>query len=225
MQHVYEGKTKTVYKLPDGNYLLKFKDDATGEAGVFDPGSNTVALKIQGLGKASLAMSQYFFEKLAAKGVPTHYISCDPDQATMVVKPAVNFGKGLECICRFKAVGSFLRRFGGYAQQGQELDGLVEITIKDDDRQDPPITKDILAALGIMTADEFENIKKLTRDIAILVKTELAAKGLALYDIKFEFGRSGDQIILIDEISGGNMRVYKKDQIVAPMDLVKLMLG
>ena len=38
MELIYKGKTKDVYALEDGNYLLKFKDDVTGEDGVFDPG-------------------------------------------------------------------------------------------------------------------------------------------------------------------------------------------
>lgn len=52
MKLVYVGKTKDVYDLENGNYLLKFKDDATGENGVFDPGANTVGLTIEGAGKA-----------------------------------------------------------------------------------------------------------------------------------------------------------------------------
>ena len=35
---VYTGKTKNVFELDNGNYLLKFKDDCTGKDGVFDPG-------------------------------------------------------------------------------------------------------------------------------------------------------------------------------------------
>ena len=34
---VYTGKTKNVFELDNGNYLLKFKDDCTGKDGVFDP--------------------------------------------------------------------------------------------------------------------------------------------------------------------------------------------
>ncbi len=54
MNLVYEGKTKNVYGLENGNYLLKFKDDVTGTDGVFDPGANTVGLSIDGAGKAGL---------------------------------------------------------------------------------------------------------------------------------------------------------------------------
>ena len=46
MELVYTGKTKNVYALENGNYLLKFKDDCTGKDGVFDPGENSVGLTI-----------------------------------------------------------------------------------------------------------------------------------------------------------------------------------
>ena len=48
MKLVYTGKTKNVYALDNGNYLLKFKDDCTGKDGVFDPGENSVGLTIEG---------------------------------------------------------------------------------------------------------------------------------------------------------------------------------
>lgn len=223
MELVYQGKTKDVYKLQDGNVLLKFKDDVTGEDGVFDPGANTVGLTIEGAGKSGLRMTKYFFEKLVDKGIPTHYVEADLDNVTMTVKSATVFGKGLEVICRYRAVGSFLRRYGAYCEEGQPLDAFVEVTIKDDDRNDPPISEDGLAQLGILTHDEYATLKSLTQEISGVVKEELTAKGLDLYDIKLEFGRDEEgQIMLIDEISGGNMRVYKDGEYILPLDLEKL---
>ena len=226
MKLVYTGKTKDVYELADGNYLLKFKDDVTGENGVFDPGANTVGLSIEGAGRAGLSLTKFFFEKLAEKNIPTHYVAADINEATMTVKPAKLFGQGLEVICRYRAVGSFLRRYGKYVQEGAELPAFVEVTLKDDDREDPPITKDALAILGILSETEYETLKTLTQQIAGVVKEELAKKGIDLYDIKFEFGRVGEkqEIMLVDEISGGNMRAYKNGEYILPLDLEKLML-
>lgn len=68
MQKVYTGKTKDVFALENGNYLLKFKDDCTGKDGVFDPGENSVGLTIEGVGDVNLRMSIYFFEKINAAG-------------------------------------------------------------------------------------------------------------------------------------------------------------
>jgi phosphoribosylaminoimidazole-succinocarboxamide synthase len=226
MKLVYEGKTKDVYALEDGNYLLKFKDDVTGADGVFDPGANTVGLTIEGAGKAGLRLTKFFFEILREKGIPTHYIDADLENSTMTVKPATLFGNGLEVICRYRAVGSFLRRYGMYAKEGQPLDALVEFTLKDDSRQDPLITEDALVMLEILSAEECKIIKDLTKKISNIVKTELAKKNIELYDIKLEFGKIGEdkQIALIDEISGGNMRAYKDGKYIEPLLLEKLIL-
>ncbi|NLM24744.1 MAG: phosphoribosylaminoimidazolesuccinocarboxamide synthase [Firmicutes bacterium] len=223
MKLVNQGKTKDVYQLADGNYLLKFKDDLTGEDGKFDPGANTVGLTVAGAGQAGLRISKYFFELLEEKGIPTHYLEANLEESTMVVKPAKVFGNGLEIICRYRAVGSFLRRYGMYAKEGQPLDGLVEVTLKDDQRQDPPITGEALEMLGILTAAEYQKLVQLTKQISQIVKDELAKRGIELYDIKLEFGRVGEsgEIALIDEISGGNMRAYKDGKPVSPIALAK----
>ncbi len=72
-----------------------------------------------------------------------------------------------------------------------------------------------------------EILKANTQKIAAIVKEELAKKDLELYDIKFEFGRlqENNQIALIDEISGGNMRAYKNGEYVLPLDLEQMMLA
>lgn len=116
---VYTGKTKDVYALDNGNYELVFKDDVTGADGVFDPGMNQVGLTIDGVGDINLRMSKYFFEKINALGIKTHYVNCDLEKTTMEVKPAKVFGNGLEVICRYKAVGSFIRRYGEYIEEEQ----------------------------------------------------------------------------------------------------------
>ncbi|HIV75339.1 MAG TPA: phosphoribosylaminoimidazolesuccinocarboxamide synthase [Candidatus Pseudogracilibacillus intestinigallinarum] len=213
MELIYQGKTKDVYKLEDGNIQLMFKDDVTGEDGVFDPGANTVGLTIDGVGKAGLKMTTYFFEKLREKNIPTHYIKTNFDDVAMIVKDAEMFGNGLEVICRYRAVGSFYRRYAAFCEEGQALDSFVEVTIKDDERGDPPISKEALTLLRVVTEAEYDQIVSLTKEISQIVKETLADKGLELFDIKLEFGRNKEtkEIMLIDEISGGNMRVYDKD--------------
>jgi phosphoribosylaminoimidazole-succinocarboxamide synthase len=106
-------------------------------------------------------MTKYYFDLLNKKGIPTHFISADIDNATMTVKPAKHFGggTGIEVICRFKAIGSFYRRYQTYCKEGMPLNALVEITLKDDERGDPLITKDALVELNILTADEYEILK------------------------------------------------------------------
>ena len=125
MKAVYTGKTKDVFALDNGNYLLKFKDDCTGKDGKFDPGENAVGLTIEGVGRINLRMSVYFFEKLREAGIRTHYVSANLDECTMEVLPARVFGHGLEVICRLRAVGSFFRRYGEYIAEGAALPSYV----------------------------------------------------------------------------------------------------
>jgi len=226
MKKRYEGKTKTVYDLEDGFLKLFFKDDMTGTDGKFDPGSNTACLKLDGAGTAALKLSVYFFKLLEEKKIKTHFVSADITEGTMIVKPITLFGKGLEIICRFKALGSFIRRYGDYIQEGTLLDAYVEMTLKDDLKGDPLITQDALEQLGILKTGEYEKLKAMTQKISMSLKEELASKGLELCDIKFEFGKDEDgEILLADEISGGTMRVFSNGKSVTPLELAKLVLG
>ena len=223
MKLVYTGKTKNVYALENGNCLLKFKDDCTGKDGVFDPGENSVGLTIEGVGDVNLRMSIYFFEKINAAGIKTHYVSADLASTTMEVLPAKVFGKGLEVICRERAVGSFIRRYGALIESGAKLPSYVETTLKDDEKGDPLITKDALVAIGVMTEQQYEDLKDMTQKITKIVADDLKEKGLELYDIKFEFGYAPDgSVMLIDEVASGNMRVYKDGEYIDPMTLNKL---
>ena len=220
---VYTGKTKNVYALESGNYELLFKDDCTGKDGVFDPGENSVGLTIEGVGDVNLRMSIYFFEKINAAGIRTHYVSADLENTTMEVLPAKVFGNGLEVICRERAVGSFIRRYGALIESGAKLPSYVETTLKDDAKGDPLITKDALVAIGVMTDEQYEDLKAQTQAITKIVADDLAAKGMELYDIKFEFGYDPQgNVMLIDEVASGNMRVYKDGEYIDPMTLNKL---
>lgn len=223
MQLVYSGKTKDVFALENGNYLLKFKDDVTGKDGVFDPGENSVGLTIEGVGDINLRMTDYFFKKINDAGIYTHFVKANMEDTTMEVKPAKVFGKGLEVICRLRAVGSFFRRYGDYIEEGAKLDSYVEMTLKDDAKGDPLITKDGLIALNVMSDKQYEDIKAMTVKITDIVAKEMEARGMELYDIKFEYGfDEAGEVMLIDEIASGNMRVYKDGQYIQPMDLAEM---
>ena len=169
---------------------------------------------------------------LKKAGIKTHYISADIDNATMEVLPAENFGKaqggnGLEVICRLVATGSFVRRYGEYIKNGTPLKGgYVECTFKNDEKGDPLVTGEGLAALGVMTPEMFASMKEQTLKITKIVADDLKTIGLDLWDIKFEFGYTKDgEVVLIDEIASGNMRVYQGDKIVEPVELTKLILN
>ena len=228
MNKIYTGKTKDVYQLENGNVLLKFKDDCTGKDGKFDPGENAVGLTIDGIGRANLETSVYYFELLKKAGIKTHYVSANIADATMEVLNAECIGKaqgggGLEVICRLVATGSFIRRYGEYIKNGTRIEGgYVECTFKNDAKGDPLVTSEGLEVLGVMTQAQFNEMKAQTLKITNIVADDLKTIGLDLWDIKFEFGYNNGEVVLIDEIASGNMRVYKGDEIVAPVELTKL---
>ncbi len=186
-------------------------------------GENSIGLTIDGVGDVNLRMSIYFFEKINAAGIRTHFVSADLNETTMEVLPAKVFGKGLEVICRHKAVGSFYRRYSDYVEEGADLPAYVEMTFKNDAKGDPLVTKDGLQVLGVMTGEQYDTIKDMTQKITRIVADEMLKRGLVLYDIKFEYGYDADgKVMLIDEIASGNMRVYKDGQYVDPMTLSEL---
>lgn len=225
MKLLYKGKTKDVYELNETEVLLKFKDDMTGKDGVFDPGENQVGLSIQGMGQSNLKVTEKLYQLLEAHQIPTHRVSADIEKAEMIVLKCQPFGHGLEVIFRHFAVGSFIRRYGAYATEMMPLDNYVEFTIKDDQRQDPLITKEALIALGILDATQYDILVSQTKKIATLLSDFLASRGVQLIDLKLEFGKAPDgRIVLMDEISPGSMRVYLDGKKMEPNQLAELIL-
>ncbi len=213
-EKIYSGKTKDIYALPNGNILLAFKDDVTGADGVIDPGANTVIGKVEGKGRKSLAMTDYFFKGLRAANIPTHLVQLDIEQGTMEVRRAEPLGKdingagGLEFVCRTRPWGSFIRRYQQYiSDTEQKLDYLVEITLKDDERGDPLINDDTLVALGLLSPSHLQQAKDITRNVCRIVEADLRGKNLTLVDMKIELGLVDGEVIVIDEISADAMRV------------------
>ena len=217
-EKIYSGKTKDLYALPGGNVLLVFKDDVTGENGVIDPGANTVIGQVEGKGRKSLAMTDYFFKRLHAANIPTHLVQLDLEKGTMEVRRAEPLGKdingkgGLEFVCRTRPWGSFVRRYKQYIRNAEcKLDYLVEITVKDDERGDPLINDDTIVALGLVSPAQLERAKDITRRVCRIVEADLNEKGLTLIDMKIETGLVDGEVVVIDEISADAMRVMDKE--------------
>jgi phosphoribosylaminoimidazole-succinocarboxamide synthase len=223
LQKLYRGKTKDVFLQDDGNVLLYFKDAVTGAEGRIDSGANEVIGEVAGKGNASLRLTVYFFDLLQKAGIPTHFLSVGPAENTILVKHARSFN--LEVICREKAWGSFVHRYGKYAVEGAPLPSLVEFTLKDDERGDPLITEDALVALNIVSRETVEYMKNTARQATTLIKNHLAAHSLELIDIKYEFGEVEGKTMIIDEVSGDSMRVVKDGKVLLQKELALALLG
>lgn len=218
-QIIRDGKTKTIYAAGENSVMIVFKDDVTGTEEGIDPGGNDVVGQVEGKGLAALKQSAYFFGLLAAHNVPTHFIAVDLEKRAMMARKAKWYG--LEFVVRFKAYGSFIRRYGEYVTQGANLGSLVEITLKDDQRGDPLILDETLDVLGIMPLDQVKEAKELVKKAAVIIRDDLQAKGLELLDMKFECGLVDDRLVIIDDISTDNMRIIRDGESVTPQQMLQ----
>ncbi|MDD3227520.1 MAG: phosphoribosylaminoimidazolesuccinocarboxamide synthase [Tissierellia bacterium] len=210
MQTLYEGKTKNVLKNEeDGSVYLLFKDSATGENGVFDPGSNTVGGSVEGKGKIGLIISKYFFELMEKNGIPTHYLGADIENGLMKVRN-LNVPK-LEFVLRYYTAGSMCRRFG--LEEGIPFDPpYTEVTLKDDDMGDPLISERLCIMKGLLVEGQYDEALRITEMVGEVLKKELAQMGLTLIDFKIEIGydESG-KMYVVDEITPDIWRVQDTD--------------
>lgn len=224
MKILYEGKTKDVLfdQESDSVYLL-FKDDATGENGVFDPGSNTVGGSVAGKGKAGLIISRYFFELLENEGIPTHYLGADIAKGLMQVRK-LRIPK-LEFVLRYYTAGSMCRRFT--LSEGIPFDPpYPEVTLKDDEQGDPLISERLCLMKGMLAEGQYAKALDLLHRVGELLRKELAKMGLFLVDFKIELGydESGS-VYVADEITPDIWRVRDRDGTIPnQIDCGKLIL-
>lgn len=224
MKTLYKGKTKDVLlDETSGEYFLLFKDDATGEDGKFDPGSNTVGGSVTGKGKTGLAISKYFLELMEAKGIPTHYLGADEEKGLMKVRKITV--PPLEFILRYYTAGSMCRRFS--LEPGIAFDPpYTEVTLKDDAQGDPLISERLCLMKDILREGEYDKALDLLVKVGEVLREELARFDLTLIDFKIELGFDEDRNIYIaDEITPDIWRVRdQKGNIPNQIDCAQLIL-
>ena len=206
MKTLYNGKTKNVLlDEATGIVHLFFKDDATGENGVFDPGSNTVGGSVEGKGKVGLTVSKYFFELMEKNGIPTHYLGSDIEKGLMMVRNLTV--PKLEFVLRYYTAGSMCRRFT--LPEGVPFDpAYAEVTLKDDAQGDPLISERLCIMKGLLKPGQYDEALNVVKNVGEVLKKELAAMNLTLIDFKIEVGydESG-KIYVADEITPDIWRV------------------
>jgi len=206
MKTVYEGKTKNVlHDEASGDVFLYYKDSATGENGVFDPGFNTVGGSVDGKGKIGLAISKHFFEMMEQNGIPTHYLGADLDNTMMKVRNLTV--PKLEFVLRYFTAGSMCRRFT--LEQGIAFDPpYLEVTLKDDEQGDPLITERLCIMKGMLVEGQYNEALDILVRVGEVLRKELAALDLTLIDFKIEIGYDENgKMYVVDEITPDIWRV------------------
>ena len=224
MKTLYTGKTKNVLlDETTGIVHLFFKDDATGENGVFDPGSNTVGGSVEGKGMVGLTVSKYFFELMEKNGIPTHYLGSEIEKGLMMVRNLTV--PKLEFVVRYYTAGSMCRRFT--LPEGIPFDPpYAEVTLKDDAQGDPLISERLCIMKGLLKPGQYDEALKVVHAVGEVLKKELAAMNLTLIDFKVEVGydESG-KIYVADEITPDIWRVRDENgKIPNQIDCAKMIL-
>ena len=200
---IYEGKAKKVFSHDDKDkVLIEFKDDATA----FN------ALKkaqFEGKGKLNCLISARIFELLKKNNIPTHFLELKNEYTMIAQKIRVI---PLEIVIRNTAYGSLCKQTT--IKPGTILaKPLLEIYLKNDELNDPLITKDRIALMNIVSSNDLNLIIDLTLKINVILKSFFKSIQLKLVDFKLEFGYDFENKILLgDEISPDNCRLWDLNQ-------------
>ena len=204
-EKLYEGKAKILYKGPDAGTLIQyFKDDATA----FNAQKKAV---LDGKGALNNLISAHLFPALGALGIPHHFIERISDREQLIKQVQI---VPVEVIIRNVAAGSICSRLG--LTEGAPLPKtLIEFCLKDDALGDPVIAAEHIDVLGLATPFEMDEIVEMSLRINDFLSGLFMAIGVKLIDFKLEFGRleteDGVQIVLADEISPDNCRLWDRD--------------
>jgi len=200
---IYEGKAKKVFSHDDADkVIIEFKDDATAFNALKKE-------KFEGKGKLNCLISAKIFEILIKKSIPTHFIELE-NENTMIAKKIKVIP--LEIVLRNTAYGSLCKQTT-IASGTDLVKPLIDLYLKNDELNDPLITKDRIELMNIISSKELDLIIDLTLKINLILKNFFKNIQLQLVDFKLEFGYdSKNKIILGDEISPDNCRLWDLNQ-------------
>ncbi len=200
---IYEGKAKKVFSHDDPDkVIIEFKDDATAFNALKKD-------KFEGKGKLNCLISARIFELLKNNNIPTHFIKLKNENTMISQKIKII---PLEIVLRNKAYGSLCKQTT--IKSGTDLpQPLIDIYLKNDELNDPLITKDRIELMNIISSKDLDLIIDLTLKINGILKSFFRNIQIQLVDFKLEFGYDDkNKIVLGDEISPDNCRLWDLNQ-------------
>jgi len=182
--------------------IIEFKDDATAFNAL-------KKAKFEGKGKLNCLISTRIFELLIKNNIPTHFLELQ-NENTMIAKKIKIIP--LEIVLRNIAYGSLCKETT--IESGTVLTKpLIDIYLKNDELNDPLITKDRIELMNILSSKDLDLIIDLTLKINKVLESFFKNIQLQLVDFKLEFGYDlKNKIILGDEISPDNCRLWDLNQ-------------
>ena len=209
---VRRGKVRDVYDVGDGTLVIVATDRLSAFDVVLDDG-------IPDKGKILTALSLFWSDKL---GVDNHLISADVAAFPAVVRPFGDLLRGrsmhvrkaevipVECVARGYLAGS---GWAEYRQAGTVCGVPLPPGLRQGDRLPTPIfTPAAKVDQGhdrnvtfaeverVAGADTADLLARRTLDLYGRAAAYAASRGILLADTKFEFGRTADGVLLVDEV-------------------------
>jgi phosphoribosylaminoimidazole-succinocarboxamide synthase len=201
-RELYKGKAKTVYATDDPRYLvMHYRDDVSAFDGV-------KLAKLEKKGETNNRINAHVMERLAAAGVPTHFVRLLDERESLVRAMTMI---PVECVVRNVCAGSMAKRYG--VAEGTRLpEPIFEFFYKSDALHDPLCNDDHIRVLGWASAADIAAMKAMTHKVNDLLKPMFAKAGIELVDYKLEFGRPVDDpkgpIVLGDEFTPDGCRLW-----------------
>jgi phosphoribosylaminoimidazole-succinocarboxamide synthase len=201
-QELYKGKAKTVYATDDPHCLvMHYRDDVSAFDGV-------KLAKLPLKGETNNKINAYVMGRLAAAGIPTHFIRVLNERESLVKAMKMI---PVECVVRNVCAGSMAKRYG--IPEGTKLaEPIFEFFLKSDALHDPLCNEDHVRVLGWASAEEIAQMKALTHDVNAVLRPMFANAGIDLVDYKLEFGHPvgepGSSLMLGDEFTPDGCRLW-----------------
>lgn len=201
-RQLYEGKAKVLFEGPEPGTLVQyFKDDATS-------GNGTKKGIITGKGVLNNRISEYLMTRLGEIGVPTHFIRRLNMREQLIREVEMI---PLEVVVRNVAAGSLSQRLG--LQEGTRLPrSIIEYYYKSEGLNRPMVSEEHITCFGWAATQDLDDMVALTLRINDFLSGLFLGTGIALIDLKLEFGRLYEndelRIVLADEISPDNCRLW-----------------
>jgi len=212
MKLLIEGKAKKIFSTKDKNTLVQyFKDDATAF-------NNKKRKQFKSKGILNNSISALIFKYLNENRIKTHFIKKISEREQIIKKVKII---PLEVVVRNYSAGSISDKFK--IKQGKKFkEPIIEFFLKSDELNDPFMNSAHIKLLNIATTKEIRYLKKLALKINILLIKLFSKIGIILIDFKLEFGKSNNEIILAEEISPDNCRLWdKKSKLSLDKDLFR----
>jgi len=207
LKFLTSGKVKDVYELENDILLFKFSNRVSA----YDVKFND---EIPKKGEVLCKFAEYWFNKL---DVPNHFVERKSDTEIIVKK--INM-LSIECVVRGYFYGSLVSRWkdGKISLEddvktdlGAKLPNpIFDPTTKS--THDVPVSKEESVSQKLVTADEYDWLSRKSIQIYETMARVADNSGFILADLKLEFGKLNNEIILADSIGPDEFRLWPKDE-------------